>query len=427
MTVRCNGGTSSQRPGAGAQAVVAGAIITAALERLSPFLLPFAALFDGFLYEVNTQCPQDPPAMPVFDAGDMATLMVGTISPVWEQTADKVHALLLNYAWSLFCQCDAPNPTPALAPVQNPIGVSNVTASQSTPCFTGSAQLRPPRVDPGTPLVARDIYTSAVLPVDGRTLAINDARGTFTASGMPAAATSISYTSHAPDWPGSSAHLGFDLGTVYFLTNTGTAISNAPLQNINRTSRDSSGSIPVPATTSFWYASFQYHASSINGALLEDGIYSTQVFCGGQLGGYTDCCPPDPSIMIGINNILNAIANLSLGGDTSPTSWKDGVRHASLANAGSFPLADLTAIGVRVEVTTQPRTPHVLPGQPNFYWNMGFITPVALTSPLKGSRLVFLHQSFWLPPFTDTIGYTLLDGTVVDIVELLPVLPNAPP
>jgi hypothetical protein len=105
---------------------------------------------------------------------------------------------------------------------------------------------------------------------------------------------------------------------------------------------------------------------------------------------------------------------------SSPTSWVDGAQHQGLAGAGSVPLVG-NAIGIRVDMTTLPRGGRVSQGDPVFYWDSGFITPVALGSPLRGSRLVFADQSYAIPAFTDTIAYTLLLGTVVTITELLPV------
>jgi hypothetical protein len=66
-----------------------------------------------------------------------------------------------------------------------------------------------------------------------------------------------------------------------------------------------------------------------------------------------------------------------------------------------------------------PDNPQILPGTPTFYWDMGFITPLAFDTPLRGWRLVFERQSFQLQNVTDAISYTLLGNTVVDVVEQL--------
>ena len=138
------------------------------------------------------------------------------------------------------------------------------------------------------------------------------------------------------------------------------------------------------------------------------------------------CCPPDEVT----NNTLNAILNIALhisenagaAGAPTPIGWHDGAIHSALANAGSFPI-NAAAMAIRVTMTTPPSGTHIDPGNPTFYWDAGFITPIALTSPLRGQRLVFANETMQLPEFTDSIGYTLLHGTVVTITELLPTFP----
>jgi hypothetical protein len=119
-----------------------------------------------------------------------------------------------------------------------------------------------------------------------------------------------------------------------------------------------------------------------------------------------------------LQQLLELVRNLH-NGTAGPISWHDGVRHTGLSGAGSFVLSG-AAIGIRVDMTTLPVGQPPLQGDPTFFWNAGFVTPIALDSPLRGQRLVFEHESMTLPNFTDSIGYTLLNGTVVDITELLP-------
>lgn len=191
---------------------------------------------------------------------------------------------------------------------------------------------------------------------------------------------------------------------------------------------DSSSRIAIPANSVYWAA----FASQIDNTD-KTVTASFSFYCAGQstTAPETPCCPPDPLLTNYLNMIyakllqIEAELGSSSGGVVPPVSWSDGTRHAGLSGAGSF-IIDPKAIGVRFEVTTPPSSPQVLPGDPDFYWNMGFVTPIALSSPLRGWRLVFLKQSFELPEFTDSIGYTLLEGTVVTAVELLPVYPQLP-
>jgi hypothetical protein len=149
--------------------------------------------------------------------------------------------------------------------------------------------------------------------------------------------------------------------------------------------------------------------------------YGIQVYCGTQLPNTLEsCCPPDPGVMLALNNIISMLNKLGVG-SKPPIGWTDGPVHAGLAGAGTITLQGATTIGIRVDMTAPPAGVSVTPGSPAFYWDSGFITPIAIGSPLRGWRLVFNPESFALPEFTDQIGYTLLHGTQITITELLPV------
>jgi hypothetical protein len=182
--------------------------------------------------------------------------------------------------------------------------------------------------------------------------------------------------------------------------------------------------ITPPATAKFYVYQAQGEMGSGCGAPTLPLTASATYYCGGASPGQlTSCCPPDETTTTLIQNILNITQStydlvLNLGGG-GPTGWTDGVRHSSLSGSGTFMLSG-DAIGVRVEMTTLPSGGQVNAGSPTFYWDAGFITPYAAESPFRGQRLVFQDQVFPLPSFTDQIGYTLLHGTVVNVVELLP-------
>jgi hypothetical protein len=132
------------------------------------------------------------------------------------------------------------------------------------------------------------------------------------------------------------------------------------------------------------------------------------------------CCPPDPTLEFRINQLFELIIALHTGaGATPPSSWTDGIRHTGLRDSGRLVLAP-TAVGVRAEVTSIPPDTQITPGNPTFYWNIGYITPIALDVPLRGARLVFNPQSFSFPVQADGVSWTLLRGTTMNLVELLP-------
>jgi hypothetical protein len=132
------------------------------------------------------------------------------------------------------------------------------------------------------------------------------------------------------------------------------------------------------------------------------------------------CCPPDDYSQTILVNILNKVSNISTSGSSAPTSWRDSTRHTALTGSGRLVFTAGT-VGVRVEVTTITAGIDVHPGNPAFYFDMGFITPIAIDVPLRGQRLVFNPQSFAMPQFADGISWTLPAGAVINLIELQPV------
>jgi hypothetical protein len=182
--------------------------------------------------------------------------------------------------------------------------------------------------------------------------------------------------------------------------------------------------IPLPPNTAYVSAILEIGYDTETAGRLMSWTISLQANCPGA-GLESPCCPPDPSVDLRLNQILTIVANLTISSGTSPfTSWRDGIRHSSLRDSGRFQLAD-GVVGVRAEVTTLPPGLQVDPGDPTFYWNMGFVTPLALDVPLRGQRLVFNPESFALPQVADGVAYDLRSGGVMDLVELLPVAPSA--
>lgn len=133
-------------------------------------------------------------------------------------------------------------------------------------------------------------------------------------------------------------------------------------------------------------------------------------------------CTTD-DLCVQVHQIEQYILNSTIIFNESPSvglaDWQDGARHSSLRELGHLQLQS-NAVGIRVEVTHLPEPPTILTGEPDFYWNMGFLTPTVHFIALRGWRLVFSPQAFQLPQLADGISWTLLHGTEMDIVELIP-------
>jgi hypothetical protein len=147
--------------------------------------------------------------------------------------------------------------------------------------------------------------------------------------------------------------------------------------------------------------------------------YSTNGVCAGP-NLEPGCCPPDPSIDARLNQIITYLQFLMNHQQTgASTGWVDGVRHVGVTGAGHLDFVG-KATAVRAEVTTVPPSVSIVTGDPTFYWDLGFITPLAIDIPLRGQRLVFNPEIFAMPPQATGVSWSLTAGAVADLIELEP-------
>lgn len=420
MTLICGGGTSSGKPGAAANIVFDAGLIAAGLEAISPWLTPFVALIESFTYEIVSQCSTDPPAMPVFDATDITNLIGGILNPNLFTTLNKVHDALLNYAWYQYCKCDTP-PTPAQPPaLPAPVGYSFQTPANSQPCFNGSiGGLYPQLANTALWSDYTDV-TQQVLPVTAARQTIVDGHGSYQIYGIPKGPQQIAFEIVFPHFANCSTiscgSVGFRMWdatpTLIFDGGFGCSGSGLSRQCV----------INEPAghpTAAYWNASVAFLIGSGCTNCNTPVQLTTQVFCGADAGSIQTCCPPDPSIMTGIQNILSSLEFLISATPSPPHGYVAGTVHSNLSNTGNFALIG-PASAVRVHFNTFPSGTAVKPGTPDFYWDAGFITPFGDVYPMRSSRIVFQDQIITIPTVTTNIGYTLLHGTNIDVTELFP-------
>lgn len=415
MTVRCPGnGASMARPGVPQNVAFDMGLITAGLELISPWLTPFTALVDSFMYQAVNQCTSDPPAMPVFDASDVTNLIGGVLNPNLDVTLTKVNNALLNYAWSKFCICSDgtdPGPPATLAP---PAGAANPAIKQSTPCFQGSWQGTIPQNSTNPVISSLMDATQALVPVDGTTATAVDATSSaYTVYGIATGTTSVVFqfqqgaTQNACD-PANGPYL-----VLQQLDANRSVLSNDNLLD-PRDLKTGTVTVSVRANARYWHIYSWLTAAGGCGPSTGTTNYNSQAFCNGQQPNQlTSCCPPDPAIMLGIQNILQRLAN-----QTVTDTLTRGTTHSNLSGSGTV---TLVAECAAVEVNVRAQPPLVVnPGSPDYYFSMGFITSYAVGSPLKGWRLVYTSQIFPLQTYADQMGYTLPPGVIVDLVEMLP-------
>jgi hypothetical protein len=103
-----------------------------------------------------------------------------------------------------------------------------------------------------------------------------------------------------------------------------------------------------------------------------------------------------------------------------PFSSVDGAEHAGLEGGGSFPINRL--LGVRVYVTQSDADKPVLPGNPPYLWDLGWISINNADGMIEEKRVTRSGYT-WLPhamQLATSFNWALTDGTVLTVIEVKP-------
>lgn len=427
MTALCNGGASQARPGIVGTAFNTAANITSFLSTFLPMPLAIAigAVAAVETFDVALYCATDPPADPGLTAQDMVDFLNPGALDTFLPAQAKIRTWWRHIYWWQVCQCTSV-PTPPMPTPSNPGDQSSgggLPSGGVGHCYETTAGWTTTGISSGSQNLD---LTSVWIPKGLTSKVINFPNATppfsVTAQEIPANVTEINFTTHnrGAHCPSPEAVATAD---IQWYDVNGNAVGGGQFLHCQDVQIGPlTGNTTLPSTAK--YVAINFHQDfdlSLAGHQLS---FEVDLWFNCADGGLqTPCCPPDPSLELKINQLYQLV--LGLGSSSAPVvpiGWHDGTRHSSLRGSGSFLIA-ASAIGVRFEVTTPPTGVNVDPGNPDFYWDMGFWSPFVLGSPLRGARLVFLNQSFALPEFTDQVGYTLKHGTVVDAIELLPTNP----
>lgn len=421
--------TGAAKPGVDPVVTLAGSGLAGFLTRiLGPKAAPFAAVLGYVSQQTSSFCAAGPPVLPALTATDYANLILeslGIASPdstVVAKLTDVVH----YYLWYDLCQCvgvSTPPPTVSVEPPNAPGLNDGYGPPANSACIdlTKSVNNRDATYQDPIDPTPRQIQNLTPLFFQSATL---QSRTDTVLVGSPSIPTvlmptplPLSATTHGSNATSSTPGANF---SIYF--RTWNATGAVVRKYVNTSLWEDGPNIWIPDVP------FIPQAGETNFALLSEvaggyvgGGYELHVSLncvGASVASY--CCPPDPTTNALLVQIKNLIEALQLGGGGGPTSWKDGPRHTALGDHGHFVLSK-GAVGVRAEVHTLPPTSPPHTGDPTYYYDLGFVTPMAIDVPLRGQRLLFNPQSFALPQFADGVAYTFLHGTQADLVELLPV------
>lgn len=103
-----------------------------------------------------------------------------------------------------------------------------------------------------------------------------------------------------------------------------------------------------------------------------------------------------------------------------PFTSIDGAEHANLTGTGSFPISRL--LGMRVYVVTPPPGAPVLPGNPPYLWDCGWMS-IGNEQGMLEERRVTRSGFAWLPKamqLATSFNWALTPGTVVTAIEVKP-------
>jgi hypothetical protein len=131
-----------------------------------------------------------------------------------------------------------------------------------------------------------------------------------------------------------------------------------------------------------------------------------------------DVCAALAAMSRDISSIILNVETLQQWG--LPFASVDGAEHTDLVDAGSFPIARLLGLRVYV-VATEPGRP-VLPGNPPYLWDCGWMSINNADGMLEEKRVT--RSGFtWLPramQLATSFNWSLTPGTVLTVIEIKP-------
>lgn len=132
-----------------------------------------------------------------------------------------------------------------------------------------------------------------------------------------------------------------------------------------------------------------------------------------------------PDICQGIDQLLQAVGVIQrelaiVKNLDAPAGYLDGSEYPNLTGTGEVPISRL--LGIRVYVVTPPPNQPVLPGNPPYLWNCGWMA-IANADGVIEERRVVRSGMTWLPrnaQLATSFQWALTPGTVVTAIEIRP-------
>lgn len=365
-------------------------------------------------YAASTACTTDPPGWPsavtAAEAIAVATNQIGT--PEWTSALLKANQMLDNVLWYLLCECvTGPQPAQPTFPAP-PSGLPTTgplpTAPSSRQCVTvvtpvlGAAD----RIE--TSQGGLDL-SRQLLPYTGAQSNPVDVAGFNQLAYVAPSPTPqlvrivLDGTAGVLQQVDLFALQGANWSVVAGLlpfTNPGAGVTHVD-----------TGLISLPATTQWAVVTGQQHAYPV----AQPMTICLETYGPSNPGGVT-CCPPDPLTMSLLQQIIGTLTPLQRY--RQPFAFITGASHSGLTGTGTIALP--RCVGVDLVVTASPAGKPVSSGNPQYVFDLGWVSVSEVGGMLQERRVSQLHFT-WLPEhmaLADHFNYFLQPGVTITMTEL---------
>jgi hypothetical protein len=415
MTGICGGGTSSPKSGV-TDVMYGGAALSAYFAAKGIPYLSEVALFLGLVpFFVSSQCATDPLAMPTWTTADSTAILQLQFGTAFTNALAKATAILYNFLWSDLCQCDVgPQPPPPVPPPP-PAGLIIVNTTGTVECANALRTLTVNSVTGAT--YGNYDQMAGFLPTDGTSRNITaDGAPNHLAYGIPPTITSVKFTSWPYINPNAGCHFQYgNTAALIFYDAAGNFLGANPCNtDAQLPSTVTTKTIAVGGSARYWYIAAT--ANAVVGCVFTGQQLTTQAqfFCG--TGGLSAPCCTDPAVMSMLVAVIDQV-NL-IQRQAVPFAYVHGAVHGGLTNSGT--LAATGLLGVLIQVTAYPPANRVIAGEPDYVYDLGWISIESADGFIDEVRLRNPTQ-VWAPRIAASatkIGYALRAGVTATITEL---------
>lgn len=131
------------------------------------------------------------------------------------------------------------------------------------------------------------------------------------------------------------------------------------------------------------------------------------------------CCTPDPLLDGEIQAILQYVQAIYAGLPIPPNSFAEGTVHSGLTSNGSITFSGVP-IALKVVLTTVPSWVGFDVGDPDFYFDVGYVSFGTSEGNYASERITYVDQVVTVPLLAGSLGYSFKNGVVASVTELLP-------